>query len=183
MIDGRMSRKLAKELSKGVRDCAAIIQVQHKTKEVARGGGKPRAGKWTTRTGEMARSFHIAYNPGDMQAAYGSDLMRALVVERGTTEALGGPIVPRRAQYLTIPTALAPKGLRAGDIAGLFFVTSRAGNKILALRDGAGGILPMFVLRRSVTIPPRPGLQRAERATQARRRARMLKAVKEGTSK
>lgn len=71
----------------------------------------------------------------------------------------GGDVTPKRARYLAVP--LAPAKTAAGvsrfpsprDVPGLFFVQSRAGNKLLARARGKG-IEPWYVLLKRTRIPP-----------------------------
>lgn len=73
----------------------------------------------------------------------------------------GGTIVPRNAKWLAIPigNALTPAGVprypSPRDAGKLIFIPrTRAGNAILARRKPGGGLDPLFVLKKSVTIPP-----------------------------
>lgn len=73
----------------------------------------------------------------------------------------GGTIRPRTAKYLAIPigNALTPAGVprypSPRDAGKLIFIPrTRAGNTILARRKPGGGIDPLFVLKKQVTIPP-----------------------------
>lgn len=76
----------------------------------------------------------------------------------------GARIVARRAQYLTIPlpAALDSRGIpihpRARDWPNTFVQKSRRGNLIIFQRQGAA-IVPLYVLKREVTLPPRLGVE------------------------
>ena len=78
----------------------------------------------------------------------------------------GGTIRPRRARYLTIPlpAALDSRGValraRARDWPDTFIATSRRGNLIIFQRRGRKEVVPLYVLKKSVRIPPRLGLTR-----------------------
>jgi hypothetical protein len=184
MVDGSMSKKLRKEVSVGIRDSLAILQRHHKTKSIQRGGGKrkPVANKWTWRTGEAGRSFHIAMKRNALIGAYGSSLRRVRVLELGSQAALGGPIRPVRAQFLAIPTENAKSGVGGAvsprDRNDLFFVRSNSGEGVLLQK---GTLALMFILRRSVTIPPRLTLLNAQIATKQKVRNRMMLAARRGT--
>lgn len=79
----------------------------------------------------------------------------------------GGTITAKRSRYLTIPLTKRARSLRARDFPNLVFLTSKAGNKILAEvinkkagRDSLGRrtkartkIIPHYLLKTSVTIP------------------------------
>ncbi len=77
----------------------------------------------------------------------------------------GGTIRSKRpGGYLAIPLgpALTAAGVLRGEfnrplrgVKGLFFIQSKAGNKLLVRRRGKDGIVPLFVLRRSVTLRER----------------------------
>ncbi len=77
----------------------------------------------------------------------------------------GATITPKSGKYLTVPlpAALDSKGLprkkSARDWANTFVAQSKAGNLIIFQRDGAK-ITPLYVLKTSVTIPPRLGMRK-----------------------
>jgi len=76
----------------------------------------------------------------------------------------GGKIRAKRAQYLTIPlkSALDAKGVpikrRARDWTNTFVQKSKRGNLIIFKKGFGGSLIPLYVLKREVTIPPRLGL-------------------------
>ena len=69
--------------------------------------------------------------------------------------ALGGTIVPRKAKALTIPIAPEARGKRARDFPGIF----RIGDILFIAKARGRGrgkhteLIPLFVLKRRVTIP------------------------------
>lgn len=77
--------------------------------------------------------------------------MIALVQEYGKT------IRPVSRQWLTLPTPAA-NGKRPKDFNNLFFISKAPDKAYLAMKDPGkqSGIVPMFILRKSVVIPPRP---------------------------
>lgn len=82
----------------------------------------------------------------------------------------GAVITPKR-QWLTIPTAAA--GTRkASEIPGLF---KPKGKNVLAVSTD-GTLTVMFILKKSVTIPPRPFIW----TTRQKNRAKYARMVKEG---
>jgi hypothetical protein len=176
--DPRMRRAIVG----GLRKSMAEIERTHKTQVIARGQGKnaPRFDVWSVRTGETSRSFHREIDTAELTGAYGSELKRAAVLELGSQEALGGPIRPRNATYLAIPTNAAKVGvgpaLSPRFRSDLFFVMSRRGNPVL-LQKETGEL--MYVLKREVTIPPRPTLQRTQELAQPKVDAAMMAAVDE----
>lgn len=81
----------------------------------------------------------------------------------------GGVIRPTRGRYLPVPLNAEARRMRervgSGSlrgVGGMFVVRSRRGNLLLA-RAAAGGITPMFALKPSVRLPPRPFMAPAAR--------------------
>lgn len=93
-----------------------------------------------------------------IEGTIGSDTVYAGIQE------FGGIIRPRKAKYLTIPlkAALNPNGTpikqSAREWENTFVARSKAGNLIIFQKRGAS-IVPLYVLKSSVKIPPRLGLQ------------------------
>lgn len=174
--------RMRRALVGGIRKSMAEIERTHKREVIARGQGKnlPRFDVWSVRTGETSRSFHREIDAAEMSGAYGSELQRAAVLELGSQEALGGPIRPRNATYLSIPTNSAKVGVGAALSprfrTDLFFVMSRRGNPVL-LQKETGEL--MYVLKREVTIPPRPTLQKTQELAQPKVDAAMMAAVED----
>jgi hypothetical protein len=79
----------------------------------------------------------------------------------------GGTITPKRSKYLAIPlqAALSSKGIplrnRPRDWNGGFVFRSKKGNLIIGRRKVGEGIEPLYVLKKSVTIKSRLGLNDA----------------------
>lgn len=163
------SAKTRMAMSEAVRACLAELETEHKTKQIKRSstkGSKPDPRTWTTRQGQLRRSFHIEYKQGDLYGAYGSDLRRAKHIEEGGT-------ITAKNRYLAIPTDAAPKDVWPRYVPDLFFYMTKAGRPALATSEG-GGLKVMYHLRESVTLPPRPALQRAVEATEASRTERLM---------
>jgi hypothetical protein len=161
-------------MSQAVRDSLAMIESEHKERQIRRSGSstaRPDPNTWTTRKGNLRRSFHIDWSPGRVTGAYGSDLERSYKVERG-----GKIQSDRPGGSLAIPTKFAPQFAWPRNMPDLFFKKSKTGKPYLAQVQG-GKLRPMFLLRKSVTLPPRPALDRAIEATEAARRKRFIKAV------
>lgn len=170
MKDGAATARMDREVSEAVGSGLRIMSQHHKRKEVRRGGGAPVSNRWTTRTGEAVRSFHIDWRRGDLAGGYGSDLHRVKALEEGAT------IRPKRSQFLTIPTAAAKHGVGPSgsprDYPGLFFFTSRRGQPLLGRKGSGGGLEVMFILKRQVKLEPRETLKRTmkEKAEEVERK-------------
>ena len=94
-----------------------------------------------------------------IQGSIGSDVPYAGIQE------FGGTIVPKNATYLTIPLPAALDGsgvplyAKARDWPNTFVARSKAGNLIIFQKRGSS-IVPLYVLKTSVTIPPRLGMKK-----------------------
>jgi hypothetical protein len=156
-------KKMRASVSRAVLESLVLLENHHKTEEINRGGsghGRAVAGKFTTRTGALVRSYRHYWKTGDLSGWYGSSNKYSHVIEKG------GTIRPKNAKFLTIPIHKDAKygvggGKRAGDF-DLFPFRSQKGNLLLAKR-GASGIVPMFLLKKSVKIDPRPTIERTEK--------------------
>ena len=77
----------------------------------------------------------------------------------------GGTITPKKAKYLCIPlpAALTSNGLpiqsSPRDWPNTWIAESKAGNLIIFQRRGTS-VVPLYVLKSSVTIPPRLGMRK-----------------------
>ena len=131
-------------------------------------GRSPRGGI-QSRSGQLRRT--IRYKAGPATSNPGSVSVLLIAGDARTpyarTQEFGAEIEPVRGQYLTVPLddALTPAGVVSGkallrrignryftDYGPTFIYESAAGNKIIAVKHG-GGILNLYVLKRSVTIP------------------------------
>lgn len=100
--------------------------------------------------GHLRRSINKRPVEG-LSVTVGTNLVYARIHDQG------GVIKPVKAKYLTIPLGNMK---RAKKGAGLFFIKSKKGNKLLVRKKGKG-IEPMFLLKDQVTIPKRPYLTNA----------------------
>jgi hypothetical protein len=79
----------------------------------------------------------------------------------------GGTIQARKSKYLTIPlpAALDAQGMplkrRARDWKHTFVARSKRGNLLIFQKMPSGDILPLYVLKTSVRIPKRLGMEKA----------------------
>ena len=112
-----------------------------------------------TRTGKLRRSVgHKVTRKGHkITIAVGSGIppkqsvIYAKVQEKGSGYLPGGVIRPKTKKYLTVPIGKT-KG-RAANFPNAFIIKSKKGNLLIVERSGSG-IKPLFVLRKSVKIPP-----------------------------
>jgi len=94
-----------------------------------------------------------------IQGTIGSDTPYAAIQE------FGGVIKAKNVTYLTIPLPAAldgngvPLKTKARDWPNTFVAKSKAGNLIIFQRRGTS-IVPLYVLKTSVTIPPRLGMKK-----------------------
>jgi len=121
------------------------------------------------RTGELMRSIHTRVKGSDLSTLSGS--VHSAGVKYAAIQETGGTITAKRAYrgvqggaYLNIP--LAANKTAAGVMrktakqvfqSGGSIIKSRRGNYIVIDEIG----VPMFVLKKSVTIPARLGMQKA----------------------
>lgn len=81
------------------------------------------------------------------------------------TQEFGATIKAKKAKYLTIPLPAAlnpngtPKKAKARDWEKTFVARSKAGNLIIFQKQGTE-IIPLYVLKTSVYIPPRLGMKK-----------------------
>jgi len=79
----------------------------------------------------------------------------------------GGVIRPKRARALTVPIAPEARGRRARDFSDTFILRRRSDDAetvgIIMQNLGGGKVRPLFALRTSVTVEPRPFLGWDER--------------------
>jgi len=94
----------------------------------------------------------------DIHGTIGSDRVYARIQE------FGGTIVPKHAQFLTVPlpAALNPDGTpikqSAREWDRTFVIRSKKGNLLIVRKVGAD-LVPLYVLRTEVVIPPRMKLK------------------------
>jgi len=81
----------------------------------------------------------------------GTGVKGTQTVKYARKQDVGGKIVAK-GKYLTIPFP-GVKGTARSQPGKTFFFKSRAGNLILARTQGKGKLVPLFLLKKSVTIP------------------------------
>lgn len=120
------------------------------------------------RTGHLAQSIesNISYDGDDLMAEIGSGVANKFRMPYANIHEDGGVITPKKAKYLTIPLEAAltragvPKKASARDWANTFIRKSKGGNLIIFQAAKSGKIIPLYVLKRSVSIPGRQYLSR-----------------------
>ncbi len=152
---------LARDLDEYLREVRKAL-VQRHSKAFVNPTNAPATGEdnLLRRTGGIAGIRTFVKKSADLNRIQG-----ALVVpfpisvhEEGTT------IRAKRTQFLTIPlpAALDSRGVplraRARDWDNTFVARSRRGNLLIFQRQGVG-IVPLYLLKREVTLPPRLGAQ------------------------
>lgn len=122
------------------------------------------AGRLNRRSGRLMKSLRVRVFPGSktieqVAGEIGTQSPYAGVHEYGAT------IRPKRSKYLAIPLPAAldsrgvPKRRGPRSWKNTFVAKSKAGNLIIfQRRRGVKGIIPLYVLKKEVTIPPRLGL-------------------------
>jgi len=100
-------------------------------------------------TGKLSSSINWWLSEGGV-GFIGSDLIYAAIHE------FGGTIVPKNAKYLTIPLwkGAARQIGGAREVPNAFFKITNG--RLLMYGKSKYGIMPYFLLLKSVTIPPRP---------------------------
>lgn len=132
------------------------------------------------RTGALRRSFGTAVTgEGSIESWVGTVYTTSPYAR---IQEFGGTVTPKKSQFLTIPLAGARTGAgatRGGarSFPNTFFAKSRAGNLLMFQKQGKK-IVPLFVLKKSVSIPPRLGMMSAWAQDVDARRALLMRATK-----
>jgi len=128
-----------------------------------RAGGRP---KWKTSMRVQLFGGTVLHSSGELKRSVNFTAHKDSVIigtnkPYSALQHFGGTITPKSKQYLTIPIGLSRQeqrqGKRAKDFSDTFIAKSGAGNLII-FQNVASGIKPLFLLSKSVTIPPRPFL-------------------------
>lgn len=167
-------REVAKQLSKDWDGSTKVLSQELRdfldtvAEAMARRHGRPWPGGTTEntlskRSGKMVQSIidSVKVTGSTMDSLQGY----ISVGFPGQVHEFGATIRPKKAKYLTVPlpAALNNKGIpikkSARDWANTFVARSRAGNLIIFQRR-LTQIVPLYVLKSSVTIPPRLGFRK-----------------------
>lgn len=154
-------KRILDRLSPGKRGPAIVKGMQAVGIEVEAGlklmiGGNP----LHSITGRLRNSIESRVDllPGNsIVAVIGSGVRRGKNVAYSAIHETGGTIKPKRAKYLTIPlkaakTASGVARGKARDFANTFIKKVSSGD-LLIFQNKGNGIIPLFVLKKSVKIP------------------------------
>ncbi len=150
------ARPVSKLLLQSLRRVVKDMQKQHGTPWRAGGSGKSLFRRSGAGLRSIARSVHVR-QANSLDTVFGKigAGFPISVHEDGAT------VTAKRARFLTIPlpAALNNRGIplkrRARDWDDTFVARSKRGNLIIFQKQSDGGIVPLYLLKRSVTIPPR----------------------------
>ncbi len=113
------------------------------------------------RSGRLRNSIgsFVIEKEKEIEGIIGSGVRQGERVKYANIHETGGTITPKNVKWLTIPlqSALTPAGVprgKAKDFDNTFFAWSKANNLLLFQRQGKN-VIPLFVLKKSVTIPAR----------------------------
>lgn len=153
---GELSKKIPRQMRRATQDSLWLLETAIKrklTNDVLNVG-----------TGRLRNSITNKMMPGEAISGYvGTNVEYARIHE------LGGTITAKNSQYLTIPFPGVKGKIR--DYPWGFFLRSKAGNLIFAGPPGNqkkfmpskedrtwANFTPLFILKKSVTIPARPSM-------------------------
>ena len=150
------ARPVSRLLKQSLQRVVKQMQRQHGTPWRAGGSGKNLFRRSGAGLRSIARSVHVrpARSLDTVLGKIGAGFPIS-VHEEGAT------ITAKRARFLTIPlpAALDSRGIplkrRARDWDDTFVARSKRGNLIIFQKQSDGGIVPLYLLKRSVVIPPR----------------------------
>lgn len=162
-IDGLMDAApgAVKPISRALRETLQRVAKELASKHSSSWNGQVASGKPTLqkRSGEglasIAKSIHVT-GSGSFDTLVGQ-----ISAAKLSFHEKGGTIKATRSQYLTIPlpAALDGRGVplkqRARDWDNTFVARSKKGNLLIFRRLGRKNIVPLYLLRTEVRIPPR----------------------------
>jgi hypothetical protein len=141
--------------------------------------GGTSAGSLSSRSGDLLKSLQAGVKvAGDAYGVAGS----LAGVEYLRIQEYGGTLTPHGTQYLAIPLPDAlnndgtPKKDNPRDWDHTFIQQSRRGNLLIFRRSGTG-IVPLYALKTSVTIPPRLGARQLAKDQMPYFRTKVLDAI------
>jgi hypothetical protein len=123
----------------------------------------------------MFHRFHyfVGVLPGK-ENKYGQDLYQVMVANE-----YGKLLRPKRARMLAIPVSEEARELahRYGSVGGIPGTFSPKGSRILYQRKGPGHIVPLFILKSFVIIPPRSLIAKTFRRERRKLESRFVRAA------
>lgn len=145
-----------KEMAKFLRSNLETLAKRHSTQF----SGGTRTDSLSRRTGELVRRLPDAakVTGNRIQNVEG----RVSLPKRYAIHERGGVIKPKGSKYVFIPLpeALDPSGKpkQPKSFKNTFLAESRTGNILLFQKQGRGQLVPLYLLRKQVRIPPRLGM-------------------------
>jgi hypothetical protein len=128
------------------------------------------------RTGTLLRSYaHTVEETGGggLQLTVGvtHQSAKGKALQYAATHEFGATIRAKGDGWLAIPlpAAKTERGVPRGgprDFENTFFIRSKSGDKLVLMQKIGTGVVPIFVMVKSVTIPARPGLEPARQEFQ-----------------
>ena len=184
---GRAEMALSREMKAFLDEVAKALETRHSTPWPKGTTEKTLSRRSGGLTQSIVESVRVEGNTlATMRGVIGSDKKYARIQETG------GTVYPKKAKFLAIPLPSAldsrglPKRSKPRDWPNTFVARSRKGNLLIFQRRGTL-VIPLYVLKSSVYIPPRLGLRKTldvgipyfiERAMD-----QMVKSVVEGSKK
>lgn len=152
-------------VSRAIPKALAILERHHKREEFRRGAsaGPSVAGRVSSRTGELSKSYRIYHERGSLVGYYGSELTRAAILERGGEIKAGAKLlsIPTQAAKVGVGGAMSPR--RYPGLRFMWPIYKKTGKKALGMVEGGKSVV-YFWLVDKVTIPPRLMLERTQQA-------------------
>lgn len=160
---GPIVRKNLKLYMEGV-----VKSVRQRTTTPYPGGTSP-AGAFPGTLSKRSGALSASLNPSHIKVGNQSSQIEVAYTLSGiaAVHEKGATITPKRAQYLTIPLPPAltsrgvPKKQSARDWKNTFVLKSKKGNLLIVQKQGRGELLPLYVLKKQVTIPKRLAFEEA----------------------
>jgi len=156
--DGKRIRRVLRGMSGPQWDQAANEFGAYKVSRIVRafprtGAGVPSSPGQPPAVQGGALRHSMTYRITGRVLTVGTNLVYAAILH------FGGTIRPKRAKALTIPIAPEARGKRARDFENTFVLRrgdDAPGEGLIMQKLGEGRVRPLFALRTSVTIEPRP---------------------------
>lgn len=158
--DGQ-SQKISNDLKKALERVANIIKQKH-GRSYSSTTRNPKSSPLMKRSGEGVKSVIESVRVKSSPQIKG--YLGQISAGKLSFHEYGGVITPKTSKYLTIPLPAALRGdgtpirKKARDWDNTFVMRSKKGNLIIFRKVLAGKIVPLYVLKKRVKIPPRLGM-------------------------